>query len=124
MPDGDLSVLAGRTVDRVATDGEQAEALHLSDGTVLPCDFVVLATGVFPNTEFLDGHWATVRTGSRKGLPASSFGRFIGLQEIPDHLLDVRFFLQARVCPREVCGGDSCAPPAEVPQDDRESLVA
>ena len=47
---GDLSVLAGRTVDRVATNGGNAEAVHLSDGTVLPCDFAVLATGVVPNT--------------------------------------------------------------------------
>jgi nitrite reductase (NADH) large subunit len=52
---GDLAVFLGRTVDRIAWKGEYAEALHLSDGTVLPCDFVVLATGVVPNTGFLDG---------------------------------------------------------------------
>src|SRR5512141_2703234 len=60
---------------------------------------------------------------ARRSLPACSFGRFIGLKEILYHLLDVRFFLQARVRPREEYGGDPCASPAKVFQDDRESLV-
>jgi NADPH-dependent 2,4-dienoyl-CoA reductase/sulfur reductase-like enzyme len=51
---GELSVLAGRTVASAETEGETVRALHLSDGTEVPCDAVVLATGVVPNTEFLE----------------------------------------------------------------------
>jgi len=53
--EGDLSVLAGRFVAGAETEGETVRALKLSDGTVVPCDAVVLATGVVPNTEFFEG---------------------------------------------------------------------
>lgn len=52
---GDLSVLAGSEVAGAEIEGETVRALRLSDGTVVPCDAVVLATGVVPNTEFLEG---------------------------------------------------------------------
>lgn len=60
---GTTTVLAGRTVERVEMNGENAEALHLSDGSVVACDFVVLATGVVPNTEFLEGEWGDLSEG-------------------------------------------------------------
>ncbi|MGE5284889.1 MAG: NAD(P)/FAD-dependent oxidoreductase, partial [Actinomycetota bacterium] len=50
-----LSVLAGRSVAGAEIDGETIRSLRLSDGTVLSCDAVVLATGVVPNTAFLEG---------------------------------------------------------------------
>lgn len=53
--EGHLSVLAGRSIASAEVEGETVHALRLSDGTVVPCDAVVLATGVAPNTEFLEG---------------------------------------------------------------------
>jgi len=44
--EGDLSVLAGRFVASAEMEGDTVRALQLSDGTVVPCDAVVLATGV------------------------------------------------------------------------------
>lgn len=53
--DGSLSVLAGSEVAGAEIEGEVVRSLRLSDGSVLECDAVVLATGVVPNTEFLEG---------------------------------------------------------------------
>jgi NADPH-dependent 2,4-dienoyl-CoA reductase/sulfur reductase-like enzyme len=120
--DGDLSVLAGRTVDRVATNGGNAEALHLSDGSVLPCDFVVLATGVVPNAEFLEGEW-----GDRaEGIPVDArmetrfpgvyaagdvirFETLAGKKEPGQLILNAR--LQAEVAARNIAGECASCPP-------------
>jgi len=66
--EGELSVLAGRHVADAAVEGDTVRALNLSDGTVVPCDAVVLATGVVPNTEFLDAEGPD-RTG---GIPVDA----------------------------------------------------
>ena len=120
--DGDLSVFAGRTVDRVATNAGNAEGLHLSDGSVLPCDFVVLATGVLPNTEFLDGDW-----GDRaNGIPVDArmetrfpgvyaagdvirFETLAGKKEPGQLILNAR--LQAEVAARNIAGDCASCPP-------------
>ena len=54
--EGSLSVLAGSEVAGAEIEGEMVRSLRLSDGAVLECDAVVLATGVVPNTEFLEGN--------------------------------------------------------------------
>jgi NADPH-dependent 2,4-dienoyl-CoA reductase/sulfur reductase-like enzyme len=53
--EGSLTVLAGSEVAGAEIEGEMVRSLRLSDGAVLECDAVVLATGVVPNTEFLEG---------------------------------------------------------------------
>lgn len=68
VAEGDLSVIAGCSVASAEMEGETVRALHLSDGTVVPCEAVVLATGVVPNTEFLEGEGSD-RTG---GLPVDA----------------------------------------------------
>jgi NADPH-dependent 2,4-dienoyl-CoA reductase/sulfur reductase-like enzyme len=119
---GDLAVFLGRTVDRVATKGDSAEALHLSDGTVLPCDFVVLATGVVPNTEFLDGEWGN----GAEGIPvdARMETRFPGVYAAGDVIrfetltgktepgqLIVNARQQAEVAARNITGESVSCPP-------------
>jgi len=119
---GNLTVLAGRTVDRVAANGETAEALHLSDGSVLPCDFVVLATGVVPNAEFLEGDWGDrtdgipvdVRLETRvPGVYAAGdvirFETPTGKMEPGQLILNAR--LQAEVAVRNIAGDDASCPP-------------
>jgi len=120
--DGDLSVLAGRTVERVATNGEKAEALHLSDGSVLPCDFVVLATGVVPNTEFLEGEWGdraegipvdvrmeTLHPGVYAAGDVIRFETPAGKKEPGQLILNAR--LQAEVAARNIAGDGASCPP-------------
>lgn len=120
--DGDLTVLAGRTVDRVVADGGNVEALHLSDGSLLPCDFVVLATGVVPNTEFLEGDWgdrtdgisvdARLETRVSGVYAAGDVIRFetpTGKMEPGQLILNAR--LQAEVAARNIAGDDASCPP-------------
>ncbi|HEX9206578.1 MAG TPA: FAD/NAD(P)-binding oxidoreductase [Candidatus Deferrimicrobiaceae bacterium] len=119
---GDLSVLAGRTVDRVATSGGNAEAVHLSDGTVLPCDFAVLATGVVPNTGFLEGDWGDLAGGipvdarmetRHPGVYAAGdvifFETLSGKKEPGQLILNAR--LQAEVAARNIAGDCASCPP-------------
>ncbi|MBI5905383.1 MAG: FAD-dependent oxidoreductase, partial [Deltaproteobacteria bacterium] len=61
--EGVLTVLTGKTVERVAVEGSSARALRFSDGSELACDAVVLATGVVPNTGFLEGEPAEYQGG-------------------------------------------------------------
>jgi NADPH-dependent 2,4-dienoyl-CoA reductase/sulfur reductase-like enzyme len=53
--EGSLSVLMGSEVAGAEIEEETVRSLLLSDGSILECDAVVLATGVVPNTEFLEG---------------------------------------------------------------------
>lgn len=118
---GDLAVFLGRTVERVTTSGDNAEALHLSDGTILPCDFVVLATGVVPNTELLEGEWT-----DGKGIPVNARmeTRFPGVYAAGDVIrfetltgktepgqLIVNARQQAEVAARNIAGESVSCPP-------------
>lgn len=119
---GDLAVLPGRTIERVATNGPGAEALHLSDGTVVPCDFVVLATGVLPSTEFLDGEWGH----DARGIPVDArmetripgvyaagdvirFETISGKTEPGQLIVNAR--QQAEVAARNIAGESASCPP-------------
>jgi NADPH-dependent 2,4-dienoyl-CoA reductase/sulfur reductase-like enzyme len=120
--EGDLSVLAGSEVASAEMEGETVRALHLSDGTEVPCDAVVLATGVVPNTEFLEGEGSD-RTG---GLPVDArmetsapgiyaAGDVIRFQTVsgktaPGQLI-LNARLQAEVAARNIAGERATCPP-------------
>lgn len=120
--EGDLSVLAGRSVASAETEGETVRALRLSDGTVVPCDAVVLATGVVPNTEFLEGGGPDLADGipvdsrmetSSPGIFAAGdvirFRTVTGKTEPGQLILNARF--QADVAARNIAGERVTCPP-------------
>jgi len=119
---GDLSVLAGSEVASAETDGETVRALCLSDGTVVPCDAVVLATGVVPNTEFLEGEGCDRSDGlpvdvrmetSAPGIYAAGdvirFQTATGKTAPGQLILNAR--LQAEVAARNIAGERATCPP-------------
>ncbi len=64
-----VNVITGTKVDRIAAGNGTGRRLSvsLSNGTTLPAQLVVLATGVKPNTGFLAGSGIEVGTGIRVG---------------------------------------------------------
>ena len=119
---GTLSVLAGTEVAGAEIEGETVRSLRLSDGTVLACDAVVLATGVVPNTEFLDGGAGDLadgipvddrmRTPSDGTYAAGDVVRFrtaTGRIEPGQLILNAR--LQAEVAARNIAGERATCPP-------------
>ena len=120
--EGDLSVLAGRSVAGAEMEGETVRALHLSDGTDVPCDAVVLATGVVPNTEFLEGEGPDRADGlpvdarmetSAPGIYAAGdvirFQTVTGKTAPGQLILNAR--LQAEVAARNIAGERATCPP-------------
>ena len=120
--EGDLSVLAGSEVVSAETEGDTVRALHLSDGTVVPCDAVVLATGVVPNTEFLEGEGSDRTDGlpvdarmetSAPGIYAAGdvirFQTVTGKTAPGQLILNAR--LQAEVAARNIAGERAMCPP-------------
>jgi NADPH-dependent 2,4-dienoyl-CoA reductase/sulfur reductase-like enzyme len=120
--EGDLSVLAGSEVASAEMEGETVRALHLSDGTVVPCDAVVLATGVVPNTEFLEGEGRDLADGipvddrmetSTPGIYAAGdvilFRTVTGKTAPGQLILNAR--LQAEVAARNIAGERATCPP-------------
>jgi NADPH-dependent 2,4-dienoyl-CoA reductase/sulfur reductase-like enzyme len=120
--EGDLSVLAGREVTSAEIEGETVRALHLSDGTVIPCDAVVLATGVVPNTEFLEGEGddrtdglpvdARMETSAPGIFAAGDVIRFrtVTGKTAPGQLI-LNARLQAEVAARNISGERATCPP-------------
>jgi len=119
---GDLSVLAGSEVAGAEIEGETVRSLRLSDGTEVPCDAVVLATGVVPNTEFLesDGPHRTdglavndrMETGVHGVYAAGDVIRFrtvSGKKAQGQLILNAR--LQAEVAARNIAGAEATCPP-------------
>ncbi|MDR2903102.1 MAG: FAD-dependent oxidoreductase, partial [Clostridiales bacterium] len=47
--------LSGKLTDVVLDAAQQPRAVALEDGTVIPCDLIIAASGVRPNIQFLDG---------------------------------------------------------------------
>lgn len=120
--EGDLSVLAGRTVASAEMEGDTVRALLLSDGTVVPCDAVVLATGVVPNTEFLEADGSDRTDGlpvdarmetSAPGIFAAGdvirFQTVTGKTAPGQLILNAR--LQAEVAARNIAGERATCPP-------------
>jgi len=119
---GSLSVLAGSEVAGAEIEGETVRSLRLSDGTVLACDAVVLATGVVPNTEFLDGEGRDLADGipvddrmetATPGIYAAGdvirFRTVTGKTEPGQLILNAR--LQAEVAARNIAGERATCPP-------------
>lgn len=120
--EGDLSVLAGSFVASAEMEGETVRALHLSDGTAVPCDAVVLATGVVPNVEFLEGEGSDRTDGlpvdarmetSAPGIYAAGdvirFRTVAGKTAPGQLILNAR--LQAEVAARNIAGESATCPP-------------
>lgn len=119
---GSLSVLAGSEVAGAEIEGETVRSLRLSDGTVLACDAVVLATGVVPNTEFLDGEGRDLADGipvddrmetGAPGIYAAGdvirFRTVTGKTAPGQLILNAR--LQAEVAARNIAGERATCPP-------------
>lgn len=117
-----LSVLAGRSVAGAEIEGETVRSLRLSDGAVLACDAVVLATGVVPNTEFLKGEGRDLADGipvdarmetSAPGIYAAGdvirFRTVTGKMAPGQLILNAR--LQAEVAARNIAGERATCPP-------------
>ncbi|MBC7326242.1 MAG: FAD-dependent oxidoreductase, partial [Moorella sp. (in: Bacteria)] len=52
---GGLKVLTGRSVKEITETAGEITGITLDDGTKLPCDLLVAATGVTPNLELAEG---------------------------------------------------------------------
>lgn len=52
-----LRIHTGTHIAGFGIDGGNVREVKLSDGTTLPCDIVVIATGVKPNTGFVEGNF-------------------------------------------------------------------
>ncbi|HSL91007.1 MAG TPA: FAD-dependent oxidoreductase [Candidatus Limnocylindrales bacterium] len=106
----------------VAVDGGVAREIRLADGTVLPCDVVVIATGVEPNTAFLEG-----LLGDTEGIPVDSrmrtrepeiyaagdvvrFETITGRMEAGQLVANAR--AQGDTAARNIAGKDALCPPS------------
>lgn len=120
--EGRLTVIAGRSVAGAEIVGETVRALHLSDGTEMGCDAVVLATGVVPNTEFLQGEWpgradglavdARMETSTPGLYAAGDVVRFVTVtgKTAPGQLI-LNARLQAEAAARNIAGERVTCPP-------------
>lgn len=119
-----LTLRTGVHIVSVAEDERSAREMRLSDGTVLPCDAVVIATGVVPNAGFLtdlaaDPMGIAVDPGMRTGAPgifaAGDVVRFptITGREEPGQLA-INARAQGEVAARNIAGGSAACPPSFV----------
>ncbi len=115
-------ILTGRPVDRVHVEGGRVRELALSGGTQVPCDILVVATGVTPNLEILDGVPASrdgvpVNPGMETGAPGIyAAGDVVAFESIsgrtePGQLI-VNARMQGEVAARNIAGGNAVCPPA------------
>ncbi len=115
-------IFTGRPVDRVDTDGGRVREIGISDGTRIPCDVLVVATGVRPNDDFLDGIPSSpdgvpvdcrMETGAR-GIYAAgdvvAFETISGRTEPGQLILNAR--MQGEVAARNMAGGNAACPPS------------
>ncbi len=115
-------ILAGRPVDRVGVEGGRVREVGLSDGTRIPCDVLVVATGVTPNREVLqdvtstpDGipvnaRMETAAPGIYAAGDVVAFETISGRTEPGQLILNAR--MQAEVAARNIAGGDAVCPPS------------
>jgi len=106
----------------VAVDGGAAREIRLADGTVLPCDVVVIATGVEPNAPFLEDG-----LGGPEGIPVDSrmqtrepgifaagdvvrFETITGRMEAGQLVVNAR--VQGEVAARNISGRNTVCPPS------------
>lgn len=115
-------ILTGRPVDRVHAEGGHVREVGLSDGTRVPCDVLVVATGVTPNREILEdvpssADGVPVNTRMETGAPGIyaagdvvAFETISGRIEPGQLILNAR--LQAEVAARNMAGGNAVCPPS------------
>ncbi|OGP80710.1 MAG: hypothetical protein A2Z13_10690 [Deltaproteobacteria bacterium RBG_16_64_85] len=117
-----LRFYTGAHIDSVSVDGEAAREIHLAGGTTLPCDVVAIATGVEPNTAFLDS-----RLGDPEGIPVAPtmetrepgiyaagdvvrFETITGRRDVGQLVVNAR--AQGEVAARNIAGRKAVCPPS------------
>jgi NADPH-dependent 2,4-dienoyl-CoA reductase/sulfur reductase-like enzyme len=117
-----LRLFTGTSIESVAEDGGAAREIRLADGTRLPCDVVVIATGVEPNAGFLEDGLAgpegipvarTMETREPGIYAAGDVVRFetiTGRQEPGQLVVNAR--AQGEVAAKNIAGGSAACPPS------------
>jgi len=115
-------ILTGRPVDHVHAEGGSVCEVRLADGTRVPCDVLVVATGVTPNREILDGvpsspDGVPVNNRMETGAPGIyaagdvvAFETISGRTEPGQLILNAR--MQGDVAARNMAGGNAVCPPS------------
>ena len=115
-------ILTGRPVARVHAEGSRVREVALSDGTRVPCDVLVVATGVTPNREILDGvpsspagipvnrRMETAAPGIYAAGDVVAFETISGRTEPGQLILNAR--MQGDVAARNMAGGNAVCPPS------------
>ncbi len=109
-------------IESIAADNGKAREVRLADGTLLPCDAVVIATGVAPNTGFLENGPAygeglavdrRMETGNPGIYAAGDVVRFetvTGRCDVGQLAQNAR--LQGEVAARNIAGEKALCPPS------------
>lgn len=115
-------ILTGSPVDRIDVEDGRGREVGLSDGSRVPCDVLVVATGVAPNREILEGV-----PSSPDGIPVNSrmetaapgiyaAGDVVACETISGRTEPGQLILNARmqgeVAARNMAGGRAVCPPS------------
>ncbi|MGE5190157.1 MAG: NAD(P)/FAD-dependent oxidoreductase [Gemmatimonadota bacterium] len=115
-------ILTGSPVERVGVEGGRVREVGLSGGTRVPCDVLVVATGVTANSEVLEGV-----PSSPDGVPVNgrmetaapgiyAAGDVVAFQTISGRIEPGQLILNARmqgeVAARNMAGGNAVCPPS------------
>lgn len=115
-------ILTGSPVDRVHAEEARVREVRLADGTRIPCDVLVVATGVTPNCEILDGvasspdgvpvnnRMETAAPGIYAAGDVVAFETISGRTEPGQLILNAR--MQGDVAARNIAGGNAVCPPS------------
>lgn len=119
---GNTRVLTGTPVARVVAEGGRAREIVLSGGARVPCDAVVVAAGVVPNREPLDGDLScpdgvlvdrrmeTAAPGVYAAGDVVAFETLSGRREAGQLILNAR--AQGDAAARNMAGGNVSCPPS------------
>jgi NAD(P)H-nitrite reductase large subunit len=117
-----LRIHTGSRIESVAVDAGAAREVRLSDGTLLPCDAVVIVTGVAPNTGFMENGPAygeglavdhlmeTATSGIYAAGDVVRFETITGRCDVGQLAQNAR--LQGEVAARNIAGEKSLCPPS------------
>lgn len=116
-----LEIRTGTGIADLSFDDGNVDAVRLSDSTSISCDAVVVATGVMPNTGFLEGNFSAeegIPVGSRMetaepGIYAAGdvvrFETVTGRKEPGQLVVNAR--MQGEVAARNIAGQNALCPP-------------
>lgn len=117
-----IDVHTGITLDRIEGHGG-ASGVRLGDGTLHPCDLVLISAGVRSTTAFLEGSGiATERGVVVDGRMRTSAPHVYAAGDVAEHegivwgIIPVAI-AQASTAARRISGDDSAPPPATVPHN-------